>query len=220
MSNMTYLCGTNDEQIYPSMRASFDEKEQIISAAKYSLPIMWILLFDDSDIVEATITKDDESREMYAPLAAKETVLGHLDQNAARISKLFNGSQFQGYLSLFRKEIESSPFRYITIELDELDGMGRDGELRTHLKSVFSELVRESERSFVSKFLGRQPKLLQQLCYVSGYKPKRDLPEAECLIKKSHRGRELENHWSMVGFKWQKPITWDPSVDTTRGSSE
>ena len=30
MSNMTYLCGTNDEQIYPSTRNSFDEKQQII----------------------------------------------------------------------------------------------------------------------------------------------------------------------------------------------
>ena len=55
MSNMTYLCGTNDEKIYPSMRSSFKEEPQVISAAKYSLPTMWVLLFEDSDVVETTI---------------------------------------------------------------------------------------------------------------------------------------------------------------------
>jgi len=220
MSNMTYLCGGNDEKIYPSMRSSFDEKQQVISAAKYSLPILWLLLFEDSDVVEATITKDDDDLELFAPLASKEKALGLLDKNATRISKLFDASRFEGYLSLFRKEIGDMPFQYVTIELDELDGMGREGELRTQLKSLYSELECASHRSSVAKWLGRPPKLLQQLCHLSGYTPKRALPEAECLIKRNHSGRELENHWSMLGFNWQKPTTWDPSVETRRGTSE
>lgn len=220
MSNMTYLCGTNDEKIYPSMRSSFKEEQQVISAAKYSLPIMWVLLFEDSDVVEATVTKDDDNLDLFAPLASKEKALGLFDKNAARISKLFDASRFEGYRSLFRKEIERMPFQFVTIELDELDGMERDGELRTRLTSLYSELECASQRSSVAKWLGRPPKLLQQLCHLSGYTSKRGLPEAECLIKENHSGRELENHWSMLGFNWQKATTWDPSVEIRRGTSE
>ena len=136
MSNMTYLCGTNDEKIYPSMKSSFKEQQQVISAAKYSLPIMWVLLFEEGDVVEATVTKDDDNLDLFAPLASKEKALALFDKNAARISKLFDASLFEGYRSLFRKEIENMPYQFVTIELDELDGMGRDGELRSRLTSL------------------------------------------------------------------------------------
>ncbi len=221
MSNMTYLCGTNDEQLYPSMRSSFDENQQIIAAAKYSLPIMWMLLFEDSDIVEATvITEDDDTLDTFAPLTSKEKALRILDQNTARISKFFEATCFERYHSLFRREVEESPFEFLTIELWEIDEAWRNIELRVRLASIYSELACESEPSVVSKLLRRQPKLLQLLCNESGYTPRRGLVEADCLIMKNHKGRDLENHWSMLGFNWQKPTTWDPNVDTPRGTSE
>ncbi len=220
MANMTYLAGTNQKQIYPSMRSGFREAQQVIAAAKYSLPMMWLLVFGESDFEEAVVETDDDELELYAPIASKSKALAVLEKNGERVEARLEDAQFAGYRSLFRSEIEAMPFEYITIELNELDGMGPRGEVRARLRSLYAELESESPRSLASRLFARPPKLLRQLCYLSGYKPKLGLVKADSLASGKFLGRELENHSAMLGSTWKKPTAWDPSggYETSKGS--
>lgn len=73
--------------------------------AKYAVPIMWALLVEARDLLEANVL-DEEGDTFYcwAPVSPKDRALQVLHENAAKLSGML-GDQLDGYVDLLTEEL-------------------------------------------------------------------------------------------------------------------
>lgn len=160
MANWTYLCATDREAIYPSFGDHpYDPAEQTIASQVRSIPLLWLALFRDTDLVERTFTQEGETFVAKAPICDRERALEQFDAAIPYLEEEFYGyGPLTEYAALFRSAIEPLPFRYVTIELEEFACMARSREMFE--ETLHAALAKMGDEEF-------DPKTQERLIYLA-----------------------------------------------------
>lgn len=125
MSNRSYLAASDTDTIYPSfVQKDYNAEQQLIATDVEALPLMWLALFREDDLRREVFKVQGEDVPAFAPVCEKEKALRQLDQAVPYLAKLF--PQFAGideYAKMLRAAIEPLPYRYVSIELEEIAGL-------------------------------------------------------------------------------------------------
>lgn len=125
MSNRSYLAASNADTIYPSFaQKGYDAEKQLIATDVEALPLLWLALFREGDFRRTVFKVQGEEVPAFAPLCPKDQALRQLDQAVPYLSKILpNLGRLAEYASMFRSAIEPLPYRFISMELEEIAGL-------------------------------------------------------------------------------------------------
>lgn len=122
MSNRSYLAASEADSIYPSFsQEDYDAEQQLVASDVEALPLLWLALFRESDLRRMVFNLQGQEIPAFAPVCTKDQALQQLDQAVPYLTKIFpEFSRLAEYASLFRSAIEPLPYRFISIELEEI----------------------------------------------------------------------------------------------------
>jgi hypothetical protein len=125
MSNRSYLAASNADTIYPSFaRKGYDAPNQLIATDVESLPLLWLAMFRERDLCRKVFKVQGLEVPAFAPVCAKDKALAQLDQAIPYLSKIFpKFGPWKEYAAMFRSAIEPLPYRFVSIELEEIAGL-------------------------------------------------------------------------------------------------
>lgn len=125
MSNLAYLAASDKDTIYPSFaQKDYDPDEQLIASDVECLPLLWLALFREADLQHKDFKVDGEAVSAFAPICEKQQALVQLEQAIPYLEKIFPDlGPLRKYGEMFRSAIEPLPYRYISLELEEIDGL-------------------------------------------------------------------------------------------------
>ncbi|MFE7559323.1 hypothetical protein [Kitasatospora sp. NPDC057500] len=136
MANYSYLCSTDAPSLYPSSQvAGFDPKTGVVAHDVSCVPLLWLAMFRPADLVTGVFTVDEDDLdddedpevEATAPLVAKERALAQLDAALPVLNGLFAGEgPLDAHAALLRRAVERAPGAFVTIELEEVEGIWAD----------------------------------------------------------------------------------------------
>lgn len=124
MSNRSYLAASDADTIYPSfVQQDYDAERQLIATDVEALPLLWLALFREGDLRREVFKVQGQEVPAFAPVCLKEQSLRQLDQAVPYLEKIL--PQFTGlaeYAAMLRAAIEPLPYRFLSIELEEIAG--------------------------------------------------------------------------------------------------
>jgi len=125
MSNRSYLAASNADTIYPSFaQKGYDAEKQLIATDVEALPLLWLALFREGDLRRKVFKVQGEEVPAFAPVCPKDQALRQLDLAVPYLSKILPKlGPLAEYPSMFRSAIEPLPFRFVSIELEEIAGL-------------------------------------------------------------------------------------------------
>jgi hypothetical protein len=125
MPNRAYLTASDADTIYPSFAQNgYDAPNQLIATDVENTPLLWLALFREGDLRRATFEVEGEGVPAFAPICSKEKALDQLGQAIPYLGDIFPGlGALRDYGEMFRYAIEQSPYRFLSIELEEIAGL-------------------------------------------------------------------------------------------------
>jgi hypothetical protein len=125
MSNRAYLTASDADTIYPSFaQKGYDAPKQLIASDVENTPLLWLALFREGDLRRTTFEVEGEEVPAFAPICSKEKALEQLDRAIPYLSDIFPDlGPLSGYGEMFRYAIEQIPYRFLSIELEEIAGL-------------------------------------------------------------------------------------------------
>ena len=125
MSYRSYLAASNADTIYPSFaQKGYNAPEQLIATDVENLPLLWLALFRESDLRRKVFKVQGEEVPAFAPVCSKEKALQQLDQAVPYLTKIFPKLEpLKEYGAMFRSAIEPLPYKFVSIELEEIAGL-------------------------------------------------------------------------------------------------
>lgn len=125
MSNRAYLAASNADTIYPSFaEPSYDAPEQLIATDVEALPLLWLAMFREQDLQQKVFQVDGDDVPAFAPLCSKEQALKQLALATPYLCQIFpTFDRLPEYAELLRAAIEPLPYRFVSIELEEIAGL-------------------------------------------------------------------------------------------------
>ncbi len=124
MSNRSYLAASDADTIYPSfVQRDYNAEQQLIATDVEALPLLWLALFREGDLRREVFKVQGQEVPAFAPVCPQEQALHQLDQAVPYLAKIF--PQFVGlaeYAAMLRAAIEPLPYRFVSIELEEITG--------------------------------------------------------------------------------------------------
>lgn len=148
MANWSYLSATDRDAIYPAYGDHpYDPMHQTIASQTYSIPLLWLALFRERDLVQRTVTQEGKTLVALAPLCEREQAIKQLDAAMPYLEELFYGYGKLGeYAALFRQALEPLPYQYITIELEEFACMAKSrSEFEETLRTALARMGNDDE---------------------------------------------------------------------------
>lgn len=127
MANWSYLCATNRKVIYPSYGDKpYDARQQTVASETYCVPLLWLALFRPPDLVERTFTQEGKTFVALAPLCARSKAIRQFRSAWPHLEKLFEDcGRLDGFAELFLEALEPLRYRYLTIELEQIECMAK-----------------------------------------------------------------------------------------------
>jgi hypothetical protein len=143
MANRSYLAVSNIDTIYPSfVQKDYNPSNQLIATDIESLPLLWLALFREGDLQTKVFNTEDGDVSAFAPVCSKEKAIQQLRQAIPHLVKIFpNLGPLEDYCALFCSAIESLPYQYVTIELQEISWLYSE-------EQHFTELLKMALRGF------------------------------------------------------------------------
>lgn len=125
MSNRSYLAASDFDTLYPSFaQKDYDPEKQLIATDVEALPLLWLALFREGDLRRKVFKVQGEKVAAFAPICTKEQALQHLDLAIPYLTKILPKlGPLADYASMFRSAIEPFPYRFVSIELEEIAGL-------------------------------------------------------------------------------------------------
>ena len=199
MSNRCYLVGTNAPTIYPSfVNKPFEPEKDTYLASAGCIPLAWLLMFRPSDLVTATFEPEGEKIEVTAPIVRKAQAVDNLAAARSWVDPLFAANGGLGYhLDLFVEHLAGSDHQHITMEIEEIQALHRDGEVLDHLRACLAALE------------ARDPSVKDELLWLSTVLAERRF----VTLADAEEGRaEQEDRWNffrLLGEGWGREAAWD-----------
>ena len=125
MSNRSYLAVSDSDSIYPSFaQKGYDPQMQLVASDVEALPLLWLALFREGDLQRKVFNVQGQKVPAFAPICTTQLALERLKQAVPYLSKIFtNLTGLAEYGVMFQSAIESLPYRFISIELEEIAGL-------------------------------------------------------------------------------------------------
>jgi hypothetical protein len=143
MTNRCYLSCSNSTEIYPSFSdAGFNVETQWIDQGAGCLPLIWLPLFTDKDLVTTEFNVDGERFFETAPIVERIAGINNLNQCRSFINELFsNNGGLNHHIDLFASFLQGLEGKYLTIELQEIGWLYGKAEFDVILRRCL-ELIR------------------------------------------------------------------------------
>lgn len=125
MSNRSYLAASNKDTIYPSFaQKGYNAPEQLIANDVENLPLLWLALFREADLRRKVFKVEGDEIPVFAPICSKEKALQQLEQAIPYLARIFPKlGSMKEYGAMFRSAIEPLPYKFVSIELEEIAGL-------------------------------------------------------------------------------------------------
>lgn len=156
MANWSYLCATNRKVIYPSYGdRPYDAGKQTVASETYCVPLLWLGLFRPADLTRRTFTQDGTAFDAEAPLCARSRAIRQFRAAVPYLERLFEEcGPLDGFAELFLKAVEPLRYRYLTIELEEIECMAKSRKwfrdtLRKALGAITTDYSTKARERFV-----------------------------------------------------------------------
>jgi len=119
------LAASNADTIYPSFaQKGYNAPEQLIATDVENLPLLWLALFREADLRRKVFKVQGQEVPAFAPVCSKEKALQQLEQAVPYLSKIFPKlGSLKEYGAMFRSAIEPLPYKFVSIELEEIAGL-------------------------------------------------------------------------------------------------
>jgi hypothetical protein len=200
MSNRCYLVGTDERAIYPSFvfAKTFRPENDTYLASAGCIPLAWLLLFSQDDLVTKTLTPEGGAVTVTAPIAEREPALARLAARGPWVSGLFeaNGG-LAHHFELFTDHVRGGDHHFLTIELEEISGLHPEGEVEARLRRCLAALD------------ARDVAVKDELVWLSTVMIERRF----VTLEDAHAGRaERQDQWNyfrIMGEGWSRPAQWD-----------
>lgn len=231
MPNSSYLCATGRPSLYPSTTdKDFAPPTDVVAYDVRCVPLLWLAMFRPADLVTQTIViepdpdavhykfgpdgdfveiatpeGEDEIVTATAPLAPKDRALAQLDAAVPVLNRLFAAEgPLDGHAAMLRRAIAAAPGAYLTIELDEIEGMWEPGTFQPALHAALASLDGETDPE-----AGRA-----HLIELAQLRPGRPFPPARLLLDE-HGEVEDDDYWNFVrllGANFNAEVPWEPGI--------
>ncbi|MET8700930.1 hypothetical protein ABZW10_18985 [Kitasatospora sp. NPDC004723] len=215
MANYAYLCATEVASLYPSSQLKgFDPQGGVVAHDVSGVPLLWLAMFRPADLVTGVFTideddlDDDEEAEVEAtaPLVAKERALAQLDAALPVLNALFAAEgPLDAHAALLRQAVEQAPGAFVTIELDEIEGIWEEeGTFQPTLRAALAGLdggLAGSARTAADR---------ARLIELSRLRPGRPFPSARLIVDGLEAGDD--DYWNLVrllGTSFAAEVPWE-----------
>jgi hypothetical protein len=229
MPNSSYLCTADRDSLYPSTTVEdFTPATDVVAYDARCVPLLWLALFRPADLrtqailieadpdavyaeldeatgefVEVPNEEEDEIVEATAPLAAKERALAQLDAALPALNRIFAAEgPLDEHAAMLRQAVAAAPGDFITIELDEIEGLWEPGTfqpaLRRALSAMESDAGSEAERA--------------DLVAIAQLRAGRPFPPARMLF--SDHAAADDDYWNLsrlLGTSFSAAVPWEPN---------
>jgi hypothetical protein len=156
VANWSYLCATNRKVIYPSYGdRPYDSRKQTVASETYCVPLLWLGLFRPADLVRRTFALEDKPFVAEAPLCARSKAIRQFRAALPHLESMFyECGPLGGFAELFLKALEPLRYRYLTIELEEIECMAKSRKwfratLRKALGGITTDYSTEARERFI-----------------------------------------------------------------------
>ncbi|MFF2656183.1 hypothetical protein ACFVUH_02335 [Kitasatospora sp. NPDC058032] len=215
MANYAYLCTTEVASLYPSSQLKgFDPQGGVIAHDVSGVPLLWLAMFRPADLVTGVFTideddlDDDEEAEVEAtaPLVAKERALAQLDAALPVLNALFAAEgPLDTHAALLRQAVEQAPGAFVTIELDEIEGIWEEeGTFQPTLRAALAGLDGGLDGS--ARTAADRARLIE----LSRLRPGRPFPSARLIVDGLEAGDD--DYWNLVrllGTSFAAEVPWE-----------
>ncbi|WP_205327272.1 hypothetical protein [Glycomyces sp. YM15] len=230
MPNSSYLCTADRDSLYPSTTVEgFAPATDVVACDASCVPLLWLALFRPADLSTQTILieadpdavyaefdeetgdfvevpgdEEDEIVEAVAPLVAKDRALAQLDAALPMLNRLFaSEGPLDDHAAMLRRAVEDAPGGFVTIELDEIEGLWEEHAFQPALRSALASMEAvvdpESERA--------------NLIEIAQLRARRPFPPAHLLLGE-HAAAD-DDYWNLtrlLGTSFSAAVPWEPKV--------
>ena len=137
MANRAYLAVSDVRRIYPAFQnPTFSTKENWVLCSAGCVPLLWLALFEEIDLVTETFRSDQGPVVATAPLATRGQAVARLAQRRSLLNSLFEEEGgLDHHLGLFSSYLSSLRGAYVTMEVEEIACLHPDGEFDALLRN-------------------------------------------------------------------------------------
>ncbi|MFF2953779.1 hypothetical protein ACFVVU_20855 [Kitasatospora sp. NPDC057965] len=224
MANYAYLCATEVASLYPSSQLKgFDPQGGVVAHDVSGVPLLWLAMFRPADLVTGVFTldeddlDDDEEAEVEAtaPLAAKERALAQLDAALPVLNALFAAEgPLDAHAALLRQAVEKAPGAFVTIELDEIEGIWEEeGTFQPTLRAALAGLDGSLDGGLDDGTRAAADRA--RLIELSRLRPGRPFPSARLIVDGTEAGDD--DYWNLVrllGTSFAAEVPWETPAAT------
>jgi hypothetical protein len=227
MPNSSYLCTSDRESLYPSTTVEgFEPATDVVAYDVRCVPLLWLALFRPADLRTQTIVieadpdavyaefdeatgdfveledyeEEDEIVEAVAPLVAKDKALLQLDAALPVLNRLFETEgPLDDHAAMLRQAVTAAPGSFITIELDEIEGLWEEGTFQPALRAALAGFDGSAEPD--------RPNLIE----IAQLRAGRPFPPARMLLT-DHEPVD-DDYWNLsrlLGASFSAAVPWEP----------
>jgi hypothetical protein len=192
MANRSYLITGETEDFDINV---IDHDEDIIAAANYSVPLLWLALFDEKDLLLTEMEMADGAT-VYCPrLAAKTEKCKDVFTERRRVLLSLLPDDFHDLFEIYAKYILCIGKPYLHIELSEIWTMASDIPL-------FENNLRRALRSMNRLDLQIYTQTLKDISIIDF-----DADDGKKIIKSPKSYDEITA--LLCGYSWYKKLPWN-----------
>jgi len=201
MSNRCYLVGSRERLIYPSFvyAQTFKPKEDTYLASSGCIPLAWLLLFRTQDFLTRTFEPPQGvAVTVTAPAVSRGEALERFAARRAWVSELFaaNGG-LDFHLGVFLEHLEKGDHDFLTMEIEEIEGLHAEGEVQRRLTACLDALD------------ARNPAAKGELVELSTVMADRHFFSPAEAEAGGATKEDMWNFYRILGESWGRRADWD-----------
>jgi len=231
MPNSSYLCTADRDTLYPSTTMEgFAPATDVVAYDVRCVPLLWLALFRPADLRTQTIVieadpdavyaefdevtgdfveledyeEEDEIVTAVAPLVAKDRALAQLDAALPVLNRLFAPEgPLDDHAAMLRRAVAAAPGRFVTVELDEIEGLWEAGTFQPALRAALAGFDASADAA------AERANLID----IAQLRAGRPFPPARMLLA-DHEPVD-DDYWNLsrlLGASFSGAVPWEPGA--------
>jgi len=199
MANWAYLAVSDESRIYPSFQnPSFDTKKHWVLASAGCVPLLWLALFSEADLVSVGFQDKEGPLQAFAPVTTLAGSLKRIAQRGPFLNELLasNGGVAH-HLGLFADYLAAQDGRYVTMLVDEIECL--------YEKGMFNELLRSALRGLDN----RDPEVVAPLVELSTIMLERRFVTLAEANAGAYEREDMSNYFRIMGEGYIQRPPWE-----------